>query len=115
MTILTVTVYCTLRFIGFHRWKDAPEEFAHLRSRHRHEFHVRVDVLVEHDDREVEFQLLKHDVRKLIEKAQAATPNSVEEWSCESWALYLLEAVPYCVRVEVSEDGENGAVASRHS
>ncbi len=100
-------VFATLRFEGFHAWPAAPDEVAFLRDRHRHLFHVRAEVTVAHQDREVEFILLKRRVEAEIQKVLAEQPT--EQWSCEAWALYLWRELGLD-RVEVSEDGENGAV-----
>jgi 6-pyruvoyl-tetrahydropterin synthase len=100
-------VFCTTSFEGFHRWPDAPEEVAFLRARHRHRFGVRVEVAVSHDDRDVEFILLRRAVEAEIARVQAVLDDGT--WSCERWAAHLLTAFK-AVRVEVNEDGENGAV-----
>lgn len=103
-------VFCTTRFEGFHRWPDAPPEVAFLAVRHRHVFHVRVEVAVEHNDRDVEFIMLKRAVEQWIETRRLT--DAVANWSCERWADELLQAFD-AERVEVSEDGENGAIVTR--
>jgi 6-pyruvoyl-tetrahydropterin synthase len=100
-------VYCTTSFEGFHCWPDAPEPVAFLRVLHRHRFNVRVEVRVRHDDRDVEFILLRRAVEVEIARVQAT--KDVKTWSCERWASHLLETFE-AVRVEVNEDGENGAI-----
>jgi hypothetical protein len=82
---------------------------AFLRERHRHVFHVRGELEVTHTDREVEFILLKRELERVIASINGETTL---EWSCEHWALYLLGALQLD-RVEVSEDGENGAIVER--
>lgn len=111
-------VYCTFRFEGFHCWPDAPDQVAHLRSSHRHEFHVRAHVEVFHGDREVEFQLLKIELQELVAK----WPKNLGARSCEMMAEHLISYIrsQYCkaqerrIEVEVNEDGENGSVLSYH-
>lgn len=104
------SVYCTFQFEGFHKWPDAPDAVAFLRDRHRHMFHVRVEMTVTHDDRDIEFILLKKKAEQLVQ----GLLQSVEtiNWSCEKWARELLIAL-IANRVEVNEDGENGAVVER--
>ena len=109
-------VYCTTQFIGFHQWKDAPDSFAYLRNKHRHVFHVKVVVEVSHVDRDVEFHYLKV-------KVDDAIGNQYRKWkeeaSCEEMAVDIgswlrnnpVLGTSFDVQsVEVSEDGENGAI-----
>lgn len=107
-------VYARTRFEGFHHWPDAPEPVAFLRTLHRHEFHVRVDVEVTDHDREVEFILLKRMVDDLLRQAREASVATTHRWSCEHWATHigteLQKAGVPVVRVEVNEDGENGSI-----
>jgi hypothetical protein len=53
-------------FEGVHFYPGAPELVKDLQSPHRHVFHVRFQVEVFHEDREIEFFLLKHDIEKSI-------------------------------------------------
>jgi hypothetical protein len=104
------TVFCTLRVEGFHLWPGAPAEVAFLAHSHRHEFHVRVEVSVSHDNRQIEFITLKRYVADYLSR----NPISGEE-SCEMVAQRISEFVIVDrgwtpVRIEVSEDGENGSV-----
>lgn len=102
-----VYVYASTTFEGFHRWPNAPDEVSFLRVLHRHRFHVRVQVRVAHDDRDVEFILLQRAMSAEIARCQAQLDVSC--WSCESWARHLMGAFS-AYRVEVNEDGENGAI-----
>jgi hypothetical protein len=52
----------TWQFEGLHCWPSAPDEVAFLRSPHRHIFHCRARLEVFHQDREVEFILLKRNL-----------------------------------------------------
>ncbi len=97
------------RFEGFHRWAQAPEQVKFLRDLHRHEFHVRLRMQVSHNERELEFILVKRWLAILL--IEVATAES----SCESIAEFILKEAKdrYGFRgmeCEVSEDGENGAV-----
>ena len=78
-----------------------------MRSRHRHLFKVRVTKAVSHNDRQLEFfqqlELLKLAIDLL------KTKEDVESWSCEHWATHILTMLD-AHSVEVSEDGENGAL-----
>ena len=102
-------VFITTSFEGFHCWPDAPDEVAFLRDRHRHIFHVRLEAEVGHDDRDIEFILLKRAVDEEIKRVLSSNDPKRRSWSCESWARHLLEEFD-ATFVEVSEDGENGAI-----
>lgn len=103
------TVWVTTSFIAYHKWVGAPEEVGFLRDFHRHVFHVRVEVTITHNEREVEFILLKRrvdDILSVFEEQQFLH-------SCETLAEHLIDVLQeewYRVKsVTVSEDGENGA------
>jgi hypothetical protein len=104
-----MTIFITTRFEGFHSWPNAPSEVAFLRDPHRHIFHVRCWREVTHDDRDVEFILWKREIEKQI--GLLADANDTKHWSCERWARAIGERCG-AHSVEVSEDGENGALWS---
>lgn len=108
---LEIRVFCTLSFEAMHRWPDAPEEVAFLSNPHRHIFNVRAEKVVSHDDRDVEFILLKREIQKWIDRALLAR---VDTWSCERWASEILKA-HNLDEVTVDEDGENGATVRRRT
>jgi DNA-binding transcriptional regulator/RsmH inhibitor MraZ len=66
--------------------------------------------MVSHGDRDVEFILLKRTVEAEI--VAIGAEEDTETWSCERWAEELLVRMQLD-KVEVSEDGENGAVVER--
>jgi hypothetical protein len=99
-------VYVKTQFIGYHRWANAPDDVAFLRAYHRHVFHVKVGVEVTHGDREVEFFQFQRKVQDYI---SAEYEGRYFEKSCEMIAIDLLYRFQAAM-VEVSEDGENGAV-----
>jgi len=104
---VTITVFAQFTFEALHHWPAAPDEVGFLRDPHRHLFHVRVEDVVGHHDRDREFVLMGREARGwCVEHAQ--DPGTLT-WSCEKWACYLVDRGGFS-RVEVSEDGENGAV-----
>lgn len=109
MNIKQTVVYIRTRFAGFHRWKNAPDQVAFLRDFHRHEFHVKVAVPVNHDNRDVEFLQLKARVDAVL--TERYKDKKFEE-SCEMIASNLVDWFD-AVWADVSEDGENGAVVNR--
>jgi len=104
---MKASVFVRTSFEGFHRWPDAPAEVDFLRRRHRHVFHVKAEWRVSHDDRDIEFILAKRRLDDAIAVHRLDEDRST--WSCESWARWIIEALG-AARVEVSEDGENGAI-----
>lgn len=77
---------------------------------HRHMFHFRVRVSVNHNDRDIEFILFKRELQSLYNGIY-----DIDYKSCEMLAEELIEYVRMnypgrTVEVGVSEDGENGAV-----
>lgn len=107
-------MFATFRVVGFHYWVDAPLECVYLRTTHRHEFHVRVEVSVGHNNRQIEFIALKEAAKKIFISMAVLGSFGYDfgQRSCEMMAAELdskLVVQGYAVRsVEVSEDGENG-------
>ena len=82
-----------------------------LSAPHRHIFHFRVWIDVFHDDRDIEFIQFKRWLQKLYQDGVI----QLDYKSCEMMSddLYLQIAARYpgrSVWIEVSEDGENGAL-----
>ena len=99
------------QFEGTHRYPDAPDEVAFLRYPHRHVFHVELQIEVYHDDRELEFIIVKRDLdayikwmfESCIDKSCEAMAELIRSYAHERWGEHRL------VNVGVFEDGENGA------
>ncbi len=102
-----IKVFVTTRVVAFHKWPGAPDDCAYLRDLHRHVFHVRGEMPVSHHDRDIEFIGLKLQTKAAIEDALAT--RQTDTWSCEHWCHFLINAIGFS-KVEVSEDGENGAI-----
>ena len=113
------------QFEGIHCWPEAPEEVRFLRKRHRHIFQIRVNVEVEHNDRDVEFIMLKHRVDNWLntkyEQSGEGNVWHMGRMSCEQVAEEVIETVQQFVgdkrtiTVFVSEDGENEATVQYQS
>lgn len=112
-------IYVTFDFEGFHRYPTAPDVVGYLRNIHRHIFKVRVDIQVHHDDREIEFHMFKNFLTKI------PIDNNLDFMSCEMLCDFFHDKI--CeeyglldnrelgtptrkMTIEVSEDGECGAV-----
>lgn len=102
---------------GVHRWPDAPDQFAPLRSWHRHLFTVEAEVGTDHGNRAVEFIDLGRRVRDVLvaeyEPCAWWGPWTLDfrDCSCEDIAAGVLRAMPGLRRVTVWEDGENAGGA----
>lgn len=103
------TVWVTARFTALHRWRNAPDEVKFLRDYHRHEFHVRLGLMVSHLDRDVEFIALKTALQNWL---NVHMHGRQFDYSCEQIAqrIMVVFSAEWC---EVSEDGENGAMVMR--
>jgi len=98
-------------FEDLHQYKKAPEEVAFLRNLHRHIFHVTIYIQQFHDDRDIEFIMFKRWLDKAIQR-KIVKMNSAK--SCEMMARELNKLIKRKygkrkIRIEISEDGENGA------
>lgn len=118
-----MTVFCKFRVAGFHHWPGAPKKYAYLGVPHRHEFHVTVHHLAQHADREVEFIHLKTaavDCFIALAQDEEKDPYNHLDFgpqSCEQMCINLkknLDSIGWkgVTTIEVSEDGENGAVVT---
>jgi|SRR5882724_900325 len=124
--VLKMMVYARTRFVAFHQWENAPEEYKYLALPHRHEFHVEAGVKVNLTDRQEEFHHLKANLGYTIESlygknlqhsgnvgkgATEPLPEPIKA-SCELIAMQIgadLRKFNYDVSyVNVSEDGECG-------
>jgi hypothetical protein len=113
------TVFCTFQVPGFHNWEGAPDEFAYLRSVHRHMFHVCVSTKVLHNDRDIEFIWMKAVATSEFSSLGTKSILGIEFGgkSCEMLATELMQKLHNeehwdVVSISVSEDGENGATVT---
>jgi hypothetical protein len=116
-------IWVTFQKEGIHKYPAAATDpnlatgdeydVSFLANPHRHIFHFRVWLGVTHNDRDVEFIQFKRWLEKLYSGTQGVL--SLDYKSCEMMAddLYIQIAAKYpgrAVWIEVSEDGENGAL-----
>ena len=111
-------IWVTWQREGIHKYPAAATDpnladVAFLASPHRHIFHFRVWINVFHNDRDVEFIQFKRWCESLYNSDSSVL--SLDYKSCEMMAddLYIQIADRYpgrVVHIEVSEDGENGAL-----
>ena len=123
MNLAERKIWVTFRKEGIHKYPAAATDpnlatgdeydVSFLANPHRHIFHFRVWLGVTHNDRDVEFIQFKRWLEKLYSSNQGVL--SLDYKSCEMMAddLYVQIAAKYpgrAVWIEVSEDGENGAL-----
>ncbi len=102
-------IWVTFQHEGVHAYPEAPEAVSYLRHPHRHVFQFKVALEVEHNERDVEFHMLKRELTALYADGTIDHNNK----SCETIADELAKEIQRrypgrCLQVEVSEDGENG-------
>lgn len=99
---------------GIHHYPLASGKYALLSNPHRHVFHFRVRVSVNHSDREIEFLAFKDELINYISTFSPFQSN-VSTMSCEQLAegiiSYIKGSYPgRAIECEVSEDDENSAI-----
>lgn len=98
------------QYEGFHAYENAPAQVAFLKASHRHLFKWKVTIQVFHDDRELEFFMVKHC---MDQKVLPYTTMMSNLGSCEMQAERMLAGLvneyggSRYYAVTVSEDGEN--------
>mgnify|MGYP005674988451 FL=1 len=114
-------IWVTFKKEGIHKYPAALEDPAlatgdeydvsFLGYPHRHIFHFKVAITVTHNDRDIEFIQFK----RWLEKLYAEKTLELDYKSCEMMSDDLFHKIweKYPgreVKIEVSEDGENGAL-----
>ena len=113
---ISTTIWVTFQCEGIHKYPAALtdpnlKDVEFLGYPHRHIFHFKVEMEVFHDDRDVEFILLKREMQEFYTNGTL----QLDFQSCEMMAkdlLLTLQVKGYDKRditITVSEDGENGA------
>jgi len=109
---LYTEIFVTFSFEGEHCYPDAPDEVSYLRNVHRHLFNVRVDIDVEHDEREIEFHMFKHELQSRFRSYEDCSNKSCETMARELAGYLLANYHGRDFSVTVDEDGENGAIVT---
>lgn len=108
------TIFVTLQKEGIHFYPQAATDPAladvsFLGHPHRHMFHIKASLEVFHDDRDLEFILVKRALTKYIDEDFELNHMSCEMIS-DGIAKFLQNRYPNrWIGIEVSEDGENGS------
>ena len=107
-------IWYTTIIEGLHCYPEEQHE-NYLWSIHRHLFHIKVSIQVFGADREIEFIRSKRQFTQLVFD-EFGNPAAFNRMSCEDIGQWVLEQnmIKYGNHrkyyIEVSEDGENGAV-----
>lgn len=109
------------RVNALHRWPEANGRRSYLAHHHMHDFSIRVEANVTHDNRQIEF----HDLRDALERAVGlilslnTTPlggaSSFGSMSCEQVGIEILRLLDQVDVVRVNEDEFCGAVVTRET
>lgn len=115
-----IEVYCQLDFEALHNFPNAGKycNQEYLKYSHRHIFRVKCSWEASHANREREFIDVQHEVKSYLNYMFPLTTGNLRDLgscSCEALALTILEKFEFLNSVEVSEDGENGAIVKRSS
>lgn len=105
------TVIATTTVEGFHRWPNHEGGAGFLADRHRHLFTIKMEAIVYHDDRDIEFIAFARSVKDTLH-GKFGEPCEFGTMSCEAIAKCLIDIFypkADLVSVEVWEDLENGA------
>ena len=113
-----ISVYCKFQFELIHCFDNVEDcgfdEVSYLKFAHRHLVKCKVEVPVHHNDRDVEFIMLKHNCESFIEQDKKTWPLRISmEMIAEKIYNHIINTYgsDYSpVFIEVSEDGENGAI-----
>jgi len=116
MANLSRQIFVTFQKEGVHRYPAAEfdprlESVSFLANPHRHMFHFRVDIQVGHNDRDIEFIIFKRWLESLFDDKVMQMDYKSCEMLGEELIEHIVKQYPNRnVSVEVSEDGENGAI-----
>jgi hypothetical protein len=99
---------------GIHKYpaaldNPALKDVSFLGYPHRHIFHFKVEVEVFHDDRDIEFILLKRELEALFDTKTLQLDFRSCEMIASDLLKYMQDKYPgRDLTITVSEDGENG-------
>ena len=107
------TIYITVKnqFDDLHCYPNAPEQVSYLRSNHRHTFMLESTLQVFHEDRELEFYMVKDYIDSILVEIKGMEINK----SCENICSFVMDKLmekygtQRFYRISCSEDGWNKA------
>lgn len=104
----TSSIIIRTQFAGLHYYAKAPEQVAYLRSPHRHVFFVEVEMQVSHDDRDLEFIIVKNSINEFIDSKPFDITASCEQMADEICKYLIKKYDQRNISCTVFEDNENG-------
>lgn len=116
MTQPNKLIFVTFQKEGIHKYPaaltdPALAEVKFLGYEHRHMFHFRVEIEITHNDRDLEFILFKRWLESLFGDGILALDFKSCEMIADDLHAQITTRYPgRWVKIEVSEDNENGAV-----
>lgn len=108
-------IWVTFQKEGIHKYPAALDDeklkdVSFLGYPHRHIFHFKVWIEVFHNDRDIEFILFKRELEKLYGDGILQLDFKSCEMISDDLYEYIAKTYPGReIRIEVSEDGENGS------
>lgn len=105
------------QFDDLHYYPNAPVEVSYLRNFHRHTFVLTSTIQVFHEDRELEFYMVKDFIDSVIPDLK----ELVAEKSCENIASFVLDTlknkygINRAYSISCSEDGWNTATVEEEA
>jgi hypothetical protein len=114
MIVEVAKIWVTWALHGVHCYPSAPADVAYLRDSHRHLFKFKATLGVEHDNRDIEFHQVQNKCIDFCKDKMGLDYKSCEMMARE--VLTFLEGIhsKRYLEVEVSEDGECGAIVSNN-
>jgi len=107
---MTNYIWITAQKEFTHSWKNAKDDVEFLKYEHRHLFKFKVWIQVFTDDRDIEFIQFKRFIESFLNNKLCDMSNT----SCEMMSDAIAHVVSVKhpnrdIKIEVSEDGENGS------
>jgi len=104
-------IYVKTDYPMLHQYKKAPDEVSFLKYLHRHIFKFKICIEVGEQDRDIEFFIFKNYIDVLIVDMDETLGDGR---SCEQMSNFLYKKITNEypkreIRIDVSEDGENGS------
>ncbi len=103
---LCTNIIVKSQFTALHHWPNCPfDEVSFLKNKHRHIFYITIKAKVNHNDRDLEFFMVKKELDKFLQ----AYSYDLGAMSCEMICEDILSKFSYINYACVMEDNENGS------
>lgn len=120
LNVVSRTVTVRTQLEALHHWPDIPKGHPsqYLKYPHRHNFHIELKFAVSHNNRDLEFIEVKHQIDNFLQRnSERDLISGIIDFgskSCEMLCEDLLEQFIHLGAVEASvfEDGELGSTVT---